>query len=449
MSDIGKIFLFGFEEPVISLERLKFFKAIKAKNFILFKRNLEKLNENVEILRNEFDDPLISIDGEGGIVRRISEFDEFMFSNMNIGSSFDPKYAEETYFKMGIILNKKGINMNLAPVVDVYLTEGNTIGIRSFGGFEDLVSEFSVSAIKGLHKAKVYSVAKHFIGYGGVKADPHTTIPTFNLDYPFLERAIKPFYAVKDIADFVMTAHIIIPFVDKLPVTFSMSAISILREFYKGPIITDDLEMGGAKILPLHEIPIKALSAGNDILSVCSSLELQKLMVKEVERSKLSIDKHLERIESVRKFDKQLNEQLILEDRKYVTVYKDKNFIGTKEFKLILFKDLSEHFEGSVSFPLDCSDSAIAEISNRISKDDFVVVSTYNAFNHKGQIELIRSLKEKVKKVCVIITGDPSDRHLFPFADCIVLTYSPLPMIVKKALEVIKGEYQALGRLPV
>ncbi|BAL80427.1 glycoside hydrolase family 3 N-terminal domain-containing protein [Caldisericum exile] len=451
MNDIGKIFLFGFEESVISLERLKFFKSVGAKNFILFKRNIERLEENIDILKNEFDNPIISVDGEGGIVRRISEFDDFMFSNMNIGSSFDPLYAKETYFKMGKILFDKGINMNLAPVVDVYLSDGNTIGIRSFGSFEDAVSEFSINAIEGLHASNVYAVAKHFIGYGGVKIDPHKTIPTFTLDYPYFERALKPFREVKDIADFIMTAHIIIPFLDNVPVTFSKNAISVLREFYTGPIMTDDLEMGGAFVFPPHEIPLKALLAGNDMLSVCSSFELQKLMVNEVEKAHLNLDPHIERIENIRKFEDSKVSEIPLREERYITLYKDIDFVGTENFKLIVLFSLSEHFKGEhvFNYSPDIGDEEKQRILDTLSSDDYVVITVYNAFDQENVVKFVKSIKNKVKKLCVILLGDPFDREYFLFSDCIILTYSPLPRIVDYALKVVKGEYEALGRLPV
>ncbi|MGC9101130.1 MAG: glycoside hydrolase family 3 N-terminal domain-containing protein [Caldisericum sp.] len=451
MADIGKIFLFGFEEPVISVERLKFFKKIGAKYFILFKRNIEHLKENIDILKNEFDNPIISVDGEGGIVRRISEFDDFMFSNMNLGSSFDPHYAKETYFKMGQILLEKGINMNLAPVVDVYLTEGNTISIRSFGGFVDMVSEFSLNAIEGLHKAHVYAVAKHFIGYGGVKIDPHKTIPLFELDYPYFEMALKPFEAVKDVSDFIMTAHIIVPFIDDLPITFSKKGISLLREFYKGPIMTDDLEMGGANVFPLEEIPVKALLAGNDMLSVCSLFEVQKTMVSAIEKSHINIDEHIERIEGLRKFDDSNLEEISLRNERFVTLYKDENFIGTKNFKFIVISSLKEHFgsKAFLHFSIEPNEDEKNNILSNLKSDDNVVITVYNAFNNPKQVELVESIKRIVKNVCVIILGDPFDRQLFSFADCIVLTYSPLPKIVEVALNVVKGEYKAMGRLPV
>ena len=79
--------MFGFTEEILSGERLAFFKSAGVRNFILFGRNLARLKENIEIIKNEFENPLIAIDQEGGIVRRIKDTDDFFFGNMNAAMS--------------------------------------------------------------------------------------------------------------------------------------------------------------------------------------------------------------------------------------------------------------------------------------------------------------------------------------------------------------------------
>lgn len=451
MSSVSEVFMFGFEENVIGRERLEFFKKIKAKNFILFRRNLENVQENIDILKNEFEDPLIAIDCEGGNVRRLKETEEFMFSNMNIGSSFDPTYAERVYFRCGKLLSSLGINLNLAPVVDLYALEGNVIGIRSFGSNEEYVSEFAKNAIIGLHKANVFSTVKHFVGYGAVKVDPHTNVPTFTLDVVELERALIPFKKVSNLTDFVMTGHIVVPFIDDLPITFSKNGLNMLRDFFKGPVITDDLEMGGAQVFPIHEIPLRALEAGNDMLAVCSNFEIQKEMVHSVEHSHLDLDTHIARIKSL-KFPE--TSQIEVRDEYYVTLYKDDQFIPQKHFKFFKYAYFSEVKveEGVQSFgdfSIDPTEEEINRITSTLTPNDVVVIAVYNAFRHIAQKELVQKVKNIASKVCVIITGDPLDRHIFDFADCVILTYSPLSRIIEYSLDVIKGIAYAKGRLPV
>jgi len=452
MGDVGKVFMFGFEESVLSLERLKFFKSVGAKNFILFRRNIEHLKENIDILRNEFENPIIAVDCEGGNVRRFKETEEFMFSNMNIGSSFNAGYAEEVYFKCGQLLAKNGINLNLAPVVDIYATEGNVIGIRSFGSSEDLVGEFGKKAILGLHRAGVYACAKHFIGYGKVLEDPHLVLPKSDLDLNELEIALFPFRKVSDITDFIMTAHVIVPIIDELPITFSKKGIDLLKEFFNGVILTDDLEMGGAKVFPIHEIPVKALENGNDMLAVCSNFEIQKEMVHSIERSHINLDSHIEKIESLKEYEKL--EDIPLREDYFVTLLKDNGFIPKDNFKFFSFSlfgevKVEEGIDTIGDFSLDPDEGEIQKIVSQISKGDNVVISVYNVFRHQSQKVLVSKVKEVADKVCVIVAGDPVDRHIFDFVDCIILTFSPLPKIIEKALDVVRGKIEPKGRLPV
>ncbi len=453
MSEAGKVFMFGFTEEVLSGERLAFFKSAGAKNFILFGRNLARLKENIKIIKNEFENPLIAIDQEGGIVRRIKDTDEFFFGNMNAAMSNSSSFIRKLYFATGKILSEKGINLNLAPVADVYLKKGNSIGIRSFGSDPLKVSLFVNSAIEGLHEAGVLSALKHFVGYGAAAKDPHKGLPEFGGNSEMLKKALYPFKTASGNADFVMSAHITVKEIDpENPVTFSKKAISVLRNEvgFKGPVITDCLEMGGAMIYPVSEIALKALGAGNDLLIVSHTLSIQKEMVKSVEKSGIDLSAHLERLSSL-KFPER-NPETPETKKKFVCVYKDGGFIPKEEFHF-LFPQIVQEVQVEEmkvqrgDFPVDPSPEEAEKISSFPLKN--AVFVSYNAFRHRGQIALAKRIKEKNKNLCVIVAGDPADIKEFQFADCILLTLSPLEKIVKYALSVIKGKGKAKGVLPV
>ncbi len=453
MSEAGKVFMFGFTEEVLSGERLAFFKSASVKNFILFGRNLARLKENIETIKNEFENPLIAIDQEGGIVKRIKDTDEFFFGNMNAAMSNSASFIRELYFATGKILSEKGINLNLAPVADVYLKKGNSIGIRSFGSDPQKVALFVNSAIEGLHKAGVLSGLKHFVGYGAAAKDPHKGLPEFGGNSEMLEKALHPFKTASGNADFVMSAHITIKEIDpENPVTFSKKAISVLRNEvgFKGPVITDCLEMGGAMIYPASEIALKALDAGNDLLIVSHTLSIQKEMLKSVEKSGIDLSDSIERLSSL-KFPER-NRETSETKRKFVCVYKDKGFIPKREFHF-LFPQIVQEVQVEEmkvqrgDFPVDPSPEEAEKISSFPLKN--AVFVSYNAFRHRGQIALAKRIKEKNKNLCVIIAGDPADIKEFRFADCILLTLSPLEKIVKYALSVVEGKEKAEGVLPV
>ena len=462
MSEAGKVFMFGFTEEVISKERLKFFKSSGVNSFILFRKNIARIKENIKILKNEFEDPLIAVDQEGGIVRRFPQTDAFFFGNMNAAMSGSANYIKDLYRKVGDVLRENGVNVDLAPVIDVYLKKGNSIGIRSFGSDPLSVARFSDAAISGLHEAGVLSAVKHFIGYGAAAKDPHKGLPVFEGSNGALEKAVLPFKHTAKNADFVMSAHIIVPFLDeKLPVTFSKNALQFLRKAvsFNGPIITDCLEMGGAMIFPKEEIALKALSAGNDLLIVSHTLELQKAMFQSVEKSSLNksgvdlsekiarIEKAKEKIRKAESAEKEVTE-------KFVSVFKNSGFIPLKEGEFrFLFPQIVQEVQVEETeaqqgdYPLDVKGADIQRIAAFPQKS--AVFVSYNAFRHRGQVALAKQMKENGKRVCVIVAGDPADIPLFNFADCIVLTLSPLKEVIRFALRVIQGKAEAKGRLPV
>ncbi len=456
MSEAGKVFMFGFTEEILQGERLGFFKKSGVRNFILFRRNLKYLKENIKIIKNEFESPIIAIDQEGGIVRRLSQTDDFFFGNMNAAMSNSELYIEKAYKNMGNLLKENGINLNLAPVADVYLKPGNSIGIRSFGSSPERVALFSSAAIRGLHKAGVLATIKHFIGYGAVVKDPHLGLPVFSLQGNLLDRALVPFEKVGKSTDFIMSAHIIVGEIDnKMPVTFSEKAIRFLRAKteFNGPVITDCLEMGGAMIYPPDEIALKALNAGNDLLIVSHTLELQRKMLKSMEKSRLDLSIHIERVESARKkITEYGNTEGMNVLQKFVAVYKDSGFIPKKEFGFLypeIVQEVQVEETGTQrgNYPADPADTEIESFANFAEKNAVIVV--YNAFRHKGQIALAKKIKDSGKRLCVIVAGDPADIKYFGFADCILLTLSPLKKIVEYAVSVVKGEDTAKGVLPV
>ena len=79
----------------------------------------------------------ISIDEEGGRVSRLPNDIKKFPSASEVGSKDDKEYAYENGRKMGEVLSKYGINMDFAPVLDIYSNTKNTvIGNRAFGNNE-------------------------------------------------------------------------------------------------------------------------------------------------------------------------------------------------------------------------------------------------------------------------------------------------------------------------
>ena len=175
-------------------------------------------------------------------------------------------------------MNLVGLNLNLAPVVDV--NSGEIMKLRSFGRDPSVVSHCGVAAIEAIQSEGVIATAKHFPGLGRTPKDPHHDLPRISAGRDELEDYdLPPFKAaVQANVALVMTSHTIYPALDpEHPGTFSRAIInSLLREGlgFRGVVVTDDLEMGavGEKYSPAAA-SIAALEAGADLLLVCNHPE--------------------------------------------------------------------------------------------------------------------------------------------------------------------------------
>ena len=120
-------------------------------------------------LREAADEPVIAIDEEGGDVTRVTYWSGSLYpGNAALGAIDDPALTEQVHRAIGTDLAQLGINVDLAPCVDVLDGEENpAIGTRSFGADPDLVSRHAAAAVLGLQSAGVAATAKHFPGHGG------------------------------------------------------------------------------------------------------------------------------------------------------------------------------------------------------------------------------------------------------------------------------------------
>ena len=83
------------------------------------------------------------------------------------------------YAALGTDLAALGVNLNLAPSVDVNSAADNpVIGTRSFGADTALVARHAAAAVAGLQSAGVAACAKHFPGHGSTQLDSHHELAT-------------------------------------------------------------------------------------------------------------------------------------------------------------------------------------------------------------------------------------------------------------------------------
>ncbi|SFJ38973.1 beta-N-acetylhexosaminidase [Halobacillus dabanensis] len=264
---------------------------------ILFRENVVTTEQTAKLV-SEYQQAsekyglLMTIDQEGGIVTRLQSGTD-MPGNMALGATRSEEITQNVGRAIGEELTSLGINMNLAPVMDVNNNPDNpVIGVRSFGEDPELVGQLGVAYTKGLQETGVAATAKHFPGHGDTAVDSHLGLPEVPHDLERLKKVeLYPFQQAMDAdIDAIMTAHVTFPKIDDtkvisqkdgteiaLPATLSEKVLTgLMRDEmgYEGLVITDALNM---KAIADHFGPvdavIRAVNAGTDIILMPVGLE--------------------------------------------------------------------------------------------------------------------------------------------------------------------------------
>ena len=219
--------------------------------------------------------PLVAIDEEGGDVTRIAHLTGSPYpGNAALGAVDDAALTAAVHRALGQDLAALGINVDLAPSVDVNTAADNpVIGIRSFGSDPDLVARHAAAAVRGLQAAGVAACAKHFPGHGSTSADSHHGIVTVQASLNLLRRRDLPPFTAAIAAGVrgVMPGHLRVPeLTGDAPATLSAAALNgLLRGElgFTGVIISDALEMRAVSDLyGIPEAAVLAVAAGTDLL---------------------------------------------------------------------------------------------------------------------------------------------------------------------------------------
>ncbi|MBT2528088.1 glycoside hydrolase family 3 C-terminal domain-containing protein [Streptomyces sp. ISL-99] len=218
---------------------------------------------------------LISTDQEHGIVARVGRPATLMPGAMALGAGGSRSDARKAAQIAGAELAAMGIVQNYAPVADVNVNPANpVIGVRSFGADPQAVAGMVAAQVKGYQSAGIAATSKHFPGHGDTKDDSHYSLPTIRHTAEEWEELDAPPFraAIAAGIDSIMTAHIVVPALDKneAPATLSEPILTgVLRERlgYDGVVVTDSLAMAGVRQKYGDDrVPVLALLAGCDQL---------------------------------------------------------------------------------------------------------------------------------------------------------------------------------------
>jgi len=284
----------GLPGPAIDGEVERLVAHFGVNNFILFRRNIEnplqlkRLCSDLNRLcaASKLSPPLIAIDQEGGRVARLPPpFSQFTDARELASGSNSEEKARKYAETCARELRSVGINMNLAPVVDVCPTDqGCVMERRCLSGDPATVARLGSIIITEMQNHGVAACAKHFPGLGCVTKDPHLDLPVvIKKEKALWLEDLPPFQtAITSKVAAIMTSHTIYSALDpQQPATLSKTILSgLLKEKlgYSGLVITDDLEMGAIENNQhVADAALHAFLAGADLLLICQ--ETGKVML--------------------------------------------------------------------------------------------------------------------------------------------------------------------------
>src|SRR5690348_11842347 len=228
---------------------------------------------------------LLMTDQEGGLVRRLPGAPAL--SEKQVGQSSDP-VAAATAAGTGAAQNLAGVgmNVNLAPVLDVFYKAGNFIDQyqRSYSGNPAVVAECGQAFITAQQQAGVAATAKHFPGLGSATKNQNTDNGpvTLTVSLTKLRATDEMPYpaAISAGAKLVMVSWAVYPALDaKLPAGLSPVVIGQElrgRNSFTGVTITDALEAGALNSFgATGQRAVTAAGAGMDLI-LCSARDVSQ-----------------------------------------------------------------------------------------------------------------------------------------------------------------------------
>ena len=256
---------------------------------ILFSRNYESPEQlralTLEIHKIRTPELIIAVDQEGGRVQRFRQGFQAIPTMASLGDLYDREsgraiqLTETIAWIMAAELLYYGVDVSFAPVLDIGDPVSMVIGYRAFHRDPEVITRLANAWIRGMRKAGMEAVGKHFPGHGSVEGDSHHVMP-------FDSRSIEDIEAL-DLVPFrrviathlsaIMMAHVIYDQVDEVAAGYSRRWIEEIlrgRLGFEGVVFSDDLSMSGAESVGGYaERASAALNAGCDVLLVCNNRE--------------------------------------------------------------------------------------------------------------------------------------------------------------------------------
>ncbi len=472
---VGQKLVFGIEGTRLTQEIIDLFRKTHAGGLILFRRNFD----SADALRGLLADLdralarkiLVMVDHEGGRVIHFGEGVTIFPDAQAVGVAGQVEWAERQGQIEAQELRSLGIDLNLAPVLDVVAGERcPAIGTRSYGENPELVSQMGSARIKGMQSQGLWACAKHYPGLGAAELDPHGELPVIRKSWKALkEFDLVPFRkAFEAGVDTVMSSHPVYPEIDSRawPATFSrrlMHDYLRLELGFSGVSLTDDLKMGAiSKMTTLAEAVPLAAKAGHDLLLICSdpvsqlkAFESLAGAYKKKDLSESELEASLERLEKLRAkrperfLKKSVNPEegkklarLIAQNAACVlrkikmktsplTVlfpdlapvakerFVEKEILEPEEFLRQVFRKLGVPFKKIHKILMNPDERMRASIIESVQNEENVLFFCWDGHQFEGTKELLVRLQEKAPSLSVLLLREPRDvRWIGPRTGC-------------------------------
>ncbi len=508
---IGQILMVGFRGTIATPEVIDLIQRYHVGNIILFSRNvgdttqMRTLTQSLQQAARASGHThplLIAIDQENGIVQRLGEAATLFPGNMALGAIGSEQIAFEVALSAGRELKALGINMNLAPVVDVNNNPANpVIGVRSFGQDAALVARLGAAMVKGYQDAGVIACLKHFPGHGDTAVDSHLALPTIHHTLARLDvLELVPFRSgIEAGAASIMTAHVNFPALtpgETMPATLSSVVLQGLlrgRLGYRGVIVSDCLEMHAiSDTFGTENSAVLTLQAGSDLVLVSHHYTLQRgsfeAVQDAVQMGKLSpqvVQNAAERIlklkarylswddlpeeidysahahlqERAYELSTTLvrNEDALLPlhleaDEHIVIVAPPRTSVSMVEDRYYsdqTLREIIQHYHRNVELVTLAPDADYQEILRKTSASAIFIVATVNAHLDEEQASVVRFLVSSGRRVIGMAVRNPYDLAVYSQLCTYLVTYEYTRPALLAAARVLFGERFACGRLPV
>lgn len=438
----------------------------------------------------------IAADQEGGLVNRLKAGFTLFPGNYALGQTENWQWGEDSAWMIGQELRAVGVNVNLAPVVDVFSRASNpVIGIRSFSADPEKVVRWGQSMLKGYHKAGVLTALKHFPGHGDVQVDSHEALPRVEKSRTILEQVeLVPFRALAKEADMIVTAHLLVPAIDEEQcVTFSQKAVEqLLRKElnFSGLIVTDSLAMQGIlnQCPSIEEAALKSLKAGHDLILLGGKqllasqngfeitledvLRIHRFLVDAVKQGHFSeerLDQSVQRILNLKQrkglfqeihaektFDSSVHADLAGQiAQKALRLEKGQQWLPlalpTQKVLLVAPSCLQEELQQTAwTFlgtqhqvfyfkNLNLDADALQQIEEATAGVSICVYFSYNIWKYPAEQKLFHLLKRRVPLTVAVGVRDPQDQLFLTEADVLLLTFSPVSCALQAAYDYLTG----------